>query len=74
MKRNSVQISEDLMKKAKIFAKVKHRSASKQIEHWAEIGKIVEDNPDLPLSLITEMLISAEEINQGLGTEYEFDN
>ena len=32
------------------------RSVAKQIEHWANIGKIAAENPDLSYSLIRELL------------------
>ena len=68
----AVRISEKLMNEAKILAKVKNRSVTGQIEYWAKIGKIAEDNPDLPYSLIKEILIGLEELDSGKGTEYKF--
>ena len=35
-----------------------NRSMAEQIEYWANIGQIAEDNPDLPYSLIKDLLIS----------------
>ena len=69
---NAVKVSEDLLNSARIYAKVQHRSVAKQIEYWAEIGKIAEDNPDLPLSFIQDILQGREEIKQGLATPYVF--
>ena len=69
---NAVKISEELLKSAKLYAKVQHRSVAKQIEYWAEIGKIAEDNPDLPLTFIQDILQGREEIKQGLSTPYIF--
>jgi hypothetical protein len=43
-----------------------------QIEYWAKIGKLSEENLDLTFSLIKEILIGKEELDQGLGTEYQF--
>jgi hypothetical protein len=34
------------------YASVYTRSVSMQIEHWARIGKIAEENPDLPYAFI----------------------
>jgi hypothetical protein len=39
-----------LVSRAKIIGGALERSAAKQIEHWAKIGKTMEDNPDLPLT------------------------
>ena len=69
---NAVKISEELLNSAKLYAKVQHRSIAKQIEYWAEIGKIAEDNPDLPLTFIQDILQGREEIKQGLSTPYIF--
>ena len=69
---NAVKISEELLNSAKLYAKVRHRSVAKQIEYWAEIGKIAEDNPDLPLTFIQDILQGREEIKQGLSTPYTF--
>jgi hypothetical protein len=42
----------------------------KQIEYWAKIGRIAEDNPDLPFSLINEILLAKSEIENGRLTKY----
>ena len=38
-----VRISDSLLKDARKYSKVEHRSLSGQIEHWARIGKCAED-------------------------------
>ncbi|MGM0365067.1 MAG: TA system antitoxin ParD family protein [Actinomycetota bacterium] len=43
-----------------------------QVEYWAFIGKIAEDNPDLSYSVIKEILLGREQLREGLGTEYVF--
>jgi hypothetical protein len=68
----AVKISDDLVAKAKIKSKVFKRSIAGQIEYWAKIGQIVEDNPDLPLPLIQDILIGKEQIKSGQGTPYVF--
>ena len=68
----AVKISDDLVAKAKIKSKVFKRSVAGQIEYWAKIGQIVEDNPDLPLPLIQDILIGKEQIKAGQGTPYVF--
>ncbi len=70
---NAVKISEELLNTAKIYAKIQHRSIAKQIEYWAKMGKIAEDNPDTPLSFIKDILQGREEIKQGLATPYIFE-
>ncbi len=68
----TVRISDSLLKDARKYSKVDHRSLTGQIEHWAKIGKIAEENPDLTYSLIKEILIGLEELESGGGTEYKF--
>ena len=68
----AVRISEELVDEAKRFARIDHRSLAGQIEHWARLGKCVEENPDLPYALIKEILIGMDELEQGEKTEYTF--
>ncbi len=68
----AVRISDKLVDAAKIFSRVENRSVTGQIEYWAKLGKIAEENPDLSYSLIKEMLIGIEELDSGQGSEYKF--
>lgn len=68
----TVRISDSLLKDARKYSKVDHRSLTGQIEHWARIGKCAEENPDLTYDLIKEIFIGIEELNQGDKEEYKF--
>jgi hypothetical protein len=68
----AVRISEELVDEAKKYSKIDHRSLTGQIEHWARIGKCSEENSDLTYSLIKEILIGIEELDQNEKTEYKF--
>lgn len=68
----AVKISDDLFKKAKIQSKVFKRSIAGQIEYWAKIGQMIEENPDLPLPFIQNILVGREQIQAGQGTPYVF--
>jgi hypothetical protein len=68
----AVRISEELVDEAKRFGRIDHRSLAGQIEHWARMGKCVEENPDLPYSFIKEILIGLDELDQDKKTEYKF--
>jgi hypothetical protein len=68
----AVKVSDDLVIKAKIKSKIFKRSIAGQIEYWASIGQIIEENPDLPLPFIQEILTAKEQIKAGLGTPYIF--
>jgi hypothetical protein len=65
----NVKISDELVAEAKRFGRVYHRSLPKQIEYWSRIGKIAEENPDLPYSLVKDILLAREEEDH---EEYEF--
>jgi len=43
----SAKLSDELIKRVH-YGDVYHRSTAKQIEYWSKIGKISEENPDLP--------------------------
>jgi hypothetical protein len=68
----AVKISDELIAQARIKSKIFKRSLAGQIEYWAQIGKIVEENPDLPLPFIQDLLLGKEQIRTGLGTPYVF--
>jgi hypothetical protein len=68
-----VRISELLIQKALLMSKIEKRSLTGQIEHWAQIGQIAEENPDLSYSMIKEMLIGMAEIESGKMSQYQFD-
>ena len=66
----NVKLSDTLVDQAKRYGSVQHRSVPKQIEYWSQIGKIAEENPDLPFSMIREILIADQEEPVG---EYKFN-
>ncbi|KOR29263.1 hypothetical protein TI03_02760 [Achromatium sp. WMS1] len=66
----NVQLSEFLVNQAQQHAIVQHRSVPKQIEYWSHIGKIAEENPDLPFNIIRDILLADLEDPVG---EYQFD-
>ncbi|MEW6102975.1 MAG: hypothetical protein AB1630_04015 [bacterium] len=68
----AVRISKELVSEAKKYSHIDHRSITGQIEHWTKIGKCAEENPDLTYSLIKEIFIGIEELEQGEKSEYRF--
>lgn len=68
----SIRISEKLAEEARKYSVVERRSLTGQIEHWAMLGKSMEENPNLTFSLIKEILIGVEELEHGDKTEYQF--
>lgn len=70
----SVRLSDSLVKQAKSIGMVMSRSGAGQIEHWAKIGKMAEDNPELSYEFIRDSLYAKAEIENGLVDDYEFDH
>jgi hypothetical protein len=68
----AMKLSDDLVEEAKTVAAAEHRSVPKQIEYWARIGKAVLDNPDMPLRVIQDTMLSIEEAKAGQVTAYTF--
>jgi hypothetical protein len=59
----AVRLPNDLVEKARIAVAIYNRSIPKQIEYWAKIGRIAEENPDLPLNFIKGILEAKEQEN-----------
>ena len=69
----AVKLSDTIVSAAKAQSKVLNRSVAGQIEHWAKIGKIAEDNPDLSYEFIKSLLLAQQEAQNGLIKEYVFE-
>ena len=72
MATTSVRLDQALVEKATIMAKALNRTPPKQIEHWAKIGEIMEDNPDLPYQFVKQVIIGAAEREAGKLESYDF--
>ena len=68
----AVKLSDELVVDAATHGKAQHRSTPRQIEYWARIGKIADENPDLTLGFVKDILIGLEEAETGDVTEYQF--
>ncbi len=66
----SVRLDDVLVCDARVYANATRRSVPKQIEHWAEIGRIAEDNPDLPYEFIQQVQLAKAEVTAGKVTPY----
>ncbi|MFA0053650.1 MULTISPECIES: TA system antitoxin ParD family protein [Vibrio] len=73
MATSSVRIDQDLFDKAAIMGKALNRTTPKQIEHWAKIGEMMEDNPDLPYELVKQAVIAKAEKEAGKLEAYTFE-
>ena len=65
MATTNLRLTAELVHDAKLIGDVMSRSAAKQVEHWAKIGKIMEDNPDLTYEFVRTSLIAKAEIDAG---------
>lgn len=70
---HSVQLSDRLYEEARHHAGINSRSVPKQIEYWSRIGKLADDNPDLPYAFIKSILASKQEADDGQLTRFQFD-
>jgi hypothetical protein len=59
----AIRVSESLVKEARVRARVENRSLTGQIEYWAKIGKMAEENPDLSYNLLKELLIGIQQLD-----------
>ena len=69
----SIRIDQPLIQKATIIGKALSRTPPKQIEHWAKIGAMMEDNPKLSYEFVQQILIAKAEKEAGLLEPYQFD-
>lgn len=72
MATNSIRLDQGLVEKATIMAKAYNRTPPKQIEHWAKIGQIMEDNPELPYEFVKQAIIAQAEKEAGKLEGYNF--
>ncbi|WP_353201463.1 hypothetical protein [Polynucleobacter sp.] len=68
----AIKLSDRLVEDAKPYAQAMHRSVPRQIEYWARLGKVAEENPDLPVQMLQDMLVSIEEVKAGNLKLYKF--
>lgn len=72
MATTSIRLDQDLVEKASIIGKALNRTTPKQIEHWAKIGEMMEDNPDLPYEFVKQAVISKAQKEAGKMEPYNF--
>jgi hypothetical protein len=68
----AVKLSDQLVTDARNYAAISQRSTPKQIEYWARMGKLAEENPDLTLQFIKNIMLSLVEMKTGEVSEYKF--
>jgi hypothetical protein len=70
----TVNLDRNLVNVARSYCTVQCRSMPKQIEHWAKIGRIAEENPDLSYTVIKDIFLGLEDVKKGNVTEYHKDS
>ncbi len=68
----AIKLSDALVNDATAHAKAQHRTPPRQIEYWARIGKIADENPDLTLGFVKDVLAGMEEVEAGDTSAYVF--
>lgn len=68
----AIKLSEKIINDAQRYGEIYSRSTPKQIEYWANIGKIVEENPDLSYNIIKDILFAKAEKSENEVTPYHF--
>ncbi len=68
----SIELSESLIDDAKFASKIAKITPSEQLEYWARLGKACDENPDLPVPMLQDILVSRAEINLNKLIQYHF--
>jgi hypothetical protein len=69
----AIELSNDFIHEAEKEATIMQRSLPTQIEYWAKLGKIAEENPDLPMGFVKDILTSLQQVEEGDVSEYTFE-
>ncbi|MCL2505637.1 MAG: hypothetical protein FWE93_05265 [Alphaproteobacteria bacterium] len=68
----TITLPPEIADEATMYAKLNFRTVQKQIEYWCYLGKLADENPDLPLSFIKGALEGKAECERGEATPFEF--
>ena len=65
MRAQAIRLDENIIKAAKLSAQAQNRTVPKQIEYWARIGRISQENPDWNYEIIQGVLQGLSELETG---------
>jgi hypothetical protein len=68
----NIRLSQKLIENAQTAVKIQNRTPAEQIEHWAKIGELMENNPDLTYEFVKQALASNNEREVGELEKYDF--
>ena len=74
MASSSLRLESELDERAKLVGTAQSRSTAKQIEHWAKIGRMMEENPDISYEFVRQALIAKAENESGQLEPYTFES
>lgn len=57
-----ISLNKTLVEQAEIHGQDADRTAAEQIMHWATVGKMAEDNPEITYPFIKDLLDTREEM------------
>lgn len=66
----TVRLDDEFVADVKVQASAANRSLPKQIEYWVKIGRMMEENPDLPFKFLKDVMSAAEPVKQGQVARY----
>lgn len=67
----AINLNKKLVKAAQSHSILQGRSVQQQVEYWATVGKIVEENPELGYTVVKEILLGLEDVKAGNVEEYK---
>lgn len=70
----TVTLDTHLVDSAKTYSTIQHRSVPKQIEHWATIGRIAEENPEISYNVIKSILLGLADVKNDHVEKYDPDD
>lgn len=70
----AISLGDKIYDEAFIMSRAMNRSVAGQVEYWAKIGKIAEDNQDLTYQSIKDILIGLKQVEMSDISEYIFDS
>jgi hypothetical protein len=68
----AVRLPQEVIEDARKNAQLSCRTIPKQIEYWYRLGKLADENPDLPMEFIKGALEGRLEMESGDISPFEF--
>ena len=62
---STIKLSDRLLKDARLSGHATSRTPPRQIEYWARLGQIAEENPDLSFRFVHDILVSIKDVDTG---------